>query len=147
MTTLNTVHLTDMGLLHSLKYAKARLEGYQEQISHIEMEIMRRMENRGATSIPNVNANGEKVYICERKDTYGYSPDKFIPLKEILNTPELAECYTEEHWEYSEPFFVEGKWVTTNTIKAVAKRHGAEALAIVEGAKYLRSSTLDFRRI
>ena len=140
---VNTV-LTDMELLEALETAKVGLADYQALCGRLEQQVFQRMDASGATSIPNANADGEKVYICEKEETYGYSPDEFSPLKEIFNTADLLKCFTFEHQEM---VTIEAKWKAAGTIKKVAKEYGTKALDIVERARFLKGTSLKFERV
>lgn len=135
--------LSDMDLMEALEDVKAQLKTYETQVGRIEMELFKRMEDRGATSIPNANPDGEQVYICEQDETYTYDQTAFAPLREIFDTFAIKECYAPE---YEKTVTVPGQWVTAK-VKATAKKHGDEALAIVDRAKMLKSLTLKFHRV
>lgn len=134
--------LGDMELMQALESAKATLDACKITAGHIEMEIMRRMKDRGANSIPNADANGEKVFVCECEETYTYDQTAFAPLREIFNREDMDTCYLPEH---TKAITVPGSWVTQQ-VKKVAKQHGDEALAIVAQARMLKSLSLKFHR-
>ena len=133
---------TDNELLESYESALATMENYNELVGRIEMEIHRRIDARGGTSLPNADDNGEQIWTCEREDTYTYDQAAFLPLLEMFNQTEMDACYVPAHEETKE---VPAKWVTVK-VKAIATRHGDGAPEIVERAKIPKSSKIKFSR-
>ena len=128
-TTNNSLMLDmpDVQLLGLYADALTALEECKVWAGHIEMELLHRMEERGATSIP------DDTFICEAPLRYEYPLGCFTPLKEIFNATELDECYwpakqvlIPEHWEYHPEL-----WNTPKTL-SLAKKRGTEAMAVVE---------------
>ena len=145
MTTSETIqnhygeahaHLTDDELLAEMEHIGAVLDGFKNTLGHLEQEAYRRIEERGATSIPS------ETYICEMEIKRGYDQPSFAPLKEIFNEAELAKCLTPAHTEETK---VADKW-TTATVKSLATKYGAEALRILENARTESRGRLKFAR-
>ena len=145
MTTSETIenhygaahaHLTDDELLAEMEHIGAVLDGFKNTLGHLEQEAYRRIEERGATSIPS------ETYICEMKVERGYDQPSFAPLKEIFNDADLAKCLTPAH---TEEVKVADKWAT-GTVKSLATKYGAEALRIVENALTESRGRLKFAR-
>jgi len=145
MTTSETIenhygaahaHLTDDELLAEMEHIGAILDGFKNTLGHLEMEVYRRIEERGATSIPS------ETYICEMETGFKYDQPSFGPLKEIFNDADLAKCLTPAH---TEEVKVADKW-TTATVKSLAVKYGAEALRIFENARTESRGRLKFAR-
>ena len=129
-------HLTDDELLAEMEHIGAVLDGFKNTLGHLEQEAYRRIEERGATSIPS------ETYICEMEIKRGYDQPSFAPLKEIFNEADLAKCLTPAH---TEEVKVADKW-TTATVKSLAAKYGAEALRIFENARTESRGRLKFAR-
>lgn len=136
---------TDNDMLTAYENVKERLEFERDHLNRLEQEIFRRIQERGGTSLPNADENGEQIWTCEQETKYEYDHSKFTPLKEMLNSTELYKCWTPERI-VTEPVTVPAKWDTTK-LKAVARRHSAEAVALVEAARVPTGRKLNFRRI
>jgi len=145
MTTSETIenhygaahaHLSDDELLAEMEHIGAILDGFKATLGHLEQEAHRRIEERGATSIPS------ETYICEMEIKRGYDQPSFGPLKEIFNDADLKRCLTPAH---TEEVKIEDKW-TTATVKSLATKYGAEALRIVENARMESRGRLKFAR-
>ena len=129
-------HLSDDELLAEMEHIGAVLDGFKNTLGHLEQEAYRRIEERGATSIPS------EVYICEMETGFRYDQPSFAPLKEIFNDADLAKCLTPAH---TEEVKVADKWAT-GTVKSLATKYGAEALRIVENALTESRGRLKFAR-
>jgi len=125
MTTSETIqnhygeahaHLTDDELLAEMEHIGAVLDGFKNTLGHLEQEAYRRIEERGATSIPS------ETYICEMEIKRGYDQPSFAPLKEIFNEADLAKCLTPAH---TEEVKVADKWATA-TVKSLSDKYGAD---------------------
>ena len=145
MTTAETIqnhyseahgHLSDDELLAEMEHIGAVLDGFKATLGHLEQEAYRRIEERGATSIPS------ETYICEMETKRGYDQPSFGPLKEVFNDADLARCLTPAH---TEEVKVEDKW-TTATVKSLATKYGSEALRIFENARTETRGRLKFAR-
>ena len=145
MTTSETIenhygeahaHLSDDELLAELEHIGAILDGFKNTLGHLEQEAYRRIEERGATSIPS------ETYICEMEIKRGYDQPSYGPLKEIFNDADLKKCLTPAHTDEVQ---VADKW-TTATVKSLAAKYGAEALRIVENARTETRGRLKFSR-
>ena len=145
MTTSETIenhygaahaHLTDDELLAEMEHIGAVLDGFKNTLGHLEQEAYRRIEERGATSIPS------ETYICEMETGFKYDQPSFGPLKEIFNETDLAKCLTPAH---TDEVKVEDKW-TTATVKSLATKYGVEALRIFENARTESRGRLKFSR-
>lgn len=134
-TFVQTVPLTDEQLLFGYAETKAEIAILTRRLGAYEQEIFGRLEERKAQAIPSV------AYICEVKVANSYSQPMFTPFKELLNSLDLATCFTPAHQETVD------KPDAWNTVKllALAKRYGAEALAIVERARMPGKATLVFK--
>ena len=145
MTTSETIqnhygeahaHLTDDELLAEMEHIGAVLDGFKATLGRLEQEAYRRIEERGATSIPS------ETYICEMETGFKYDQPSFAPLKEIFNDADLKKCLTPAH---TEEVKVADKWATA-TVKSLATKYGAEALRIVENAQTESRGRLKFAR-
>jgi hypothetical protein len=125
MTTSETIenhygtahaHLSDDELLAEMEHIGAVLDGFKNTLGRLEQEAYRRIEERGATSIPS------EVYICEMEIKRGYDQPSFAPLKEIFNDADLAKCLTPAH---TEEVKVADKWAT-GTVKSLSDKYGAD---------------------
>ena len=145
MTTSETIqnhygeahgHLSDDELLAEMEHIGAILDGFKATLGHLEMEAYRRIEERGATSIPS------ETYSCERETGGKYAQLSVGPLKEVFNEVDLAKCLTPAH---TDEIKVADKWATV-TVKSLAAKYGAEALRIVENAQTESRGRLKFAR-
>ena len=137
-TYLKATHgnLSDDELLAQMEHINGLLEGFKASLGRLEQEAYRRIEERGATSIPS------ETYICEMETGFRYDQPSFAPLKEVFNEVDLAKCLTPAH---TEELKVEDKW-TTATVKSLATKYGAEALRILENARMESRGRLKFAR-
>ena len=129
-------HLSDDELLAEMEHISGVLEGFKASLGRLEQEAYRRIEERGATSIPS------ETYICEMETGFKYDQMSFGPLKEIFNEVDLKKCLTPAHTEETK---VADKW-TTATVKSLAVRYGAEAMRIRENARTESRGRLKFAR-
>ena len=129
-------HLTDDELLAEMEHIGAILEGFKNTLGHLEQEAYRRIEERGATSIPS------EVYVCEMETGFKYDQPSFAPLKEIFNEVDLKKCLTPAH---TDEVKVADKWAT-GTVKSLAVKYGAEALRILANAQTESRGRLKFAR-
>jgi len=145
MTTSETIenhyveahaHLTDDELLAEMEHIGAILDGFKNTLGHLEQEAYRRIEERGATSIPS------ETYICEMETGFKYDQPSFAPLKEVFNEADLKRCLTPAH---TEEVKVADKW-TTATVKSLATKYGSEAMRIFENARTESRGRLKFAR-
>ena len=145
MTTSETIenhygeahaHLSDDELLAEMEHIGAVLDGFKNTLGHLEQEAYRRIEERGATSIPS------ETYICEMETSWKYDQASFGPLKEVFNDADLKKCLTPAH---TEEVKVADKWAT-GTVKSLAVKYGAEALRIFENARTESRGRLKFAR-
>jgi len=145
MTTSETIenhygeahaHLTDDELLAEMEHIGAILEGFKNTLGHLEQEAFRRMEERGAKTIPSIN------YICKIENKSDYDQLAFTPLKELFNKEDLDRCLTPAHTKEIE---VPERWATT-TVISVAGDYGDRAKAIVENARTKTRGRLKFSR-
>lgn len=105
-------------------------------LGRMEQAIMQRMKDRWATAIPS------REFVCQMETKDTYSQPAFTPLKEVFNEADLAVCFTAAHEETVQ---VPDRW-TTVKVKALARRYGAEALAIVETARIPGAPRIKFER-
>jgi hypothetical protein len=145
MTTSETIeshysaahaHLDDGELLTEMEHIRAIMDGFKATLGRLEQEAYRRMEERGATSIPS------EEYVCEIEIKTTYDQPSFTPLKEVFNDADLQKCLRPAHTEEVE---VADKW-TTATVKSLATRYGGDALRIVENARMEGRGWLKFAR-
>jgi len=145
MTTSETIenhygaahaHLSDDELLAEMEHIGAVLDGFKNTLGRLEQEAYRRIEERGATSIPS------ETYICEMETSWKYDQPSFGPLKEVFNDADLKRCLTPAH---TEEVKVSDKW-TTATVKSLATKYGSEALRIFENARTESRGRLKFAR-
>ena len=137
-TYLKATHgnLSDDELLAQMEHISGVLEGFKASLGRLEQEAYRRIEERGATSIPS------ETYICEMETGFKYDQPSFGPLKEVFNDADLAKCLTPAH---TEEVKVADKW-TTATVKSLANKYGSEALRIFENARTETRGRLVFKR-
>ena len=137
-TYLKATHgnLSDDELLAQMEHISGVLEGFKASLGRLEQEAYRRIEERGATSIPS------ETYICEMETGFKYDQPSFGPLKEVFNEVDLAKCLTPAH---TEEVKVADKW-TTATVKSLANKYGSEALRIFENARTETRGRLVFKR-
>ena len=117
--------LGDLEFLVTMDNIAKTLADLKETLGHMEQEAYRRMEERGASSIPS------ETFICELALKASYDQIGFTALKEIFNDSDLERCLTPAHTEEVE---VPDKWATS-TVKSLATKYGADALRIVDRAK------------
>lgn len=127
---------TDSALLNLYEVIRVRSEALNSQRHHLQGLLIQRMEARGATSIPS------EEYKCELEPRVEYRQIDFTPLKEIFSERELATCF---HPKYEELITYPEHW-DTNKVKALAKKHGDKAMAIVEQARLVGTPRLKFGR-
>ena len=125
---------SDESLLLAYSDLTVSIAAQQNIAGHYEQELLRRMAERGATSIPSTE------FVCEVKQTDTYSQPGFTPLREILSGMDLDTCFVPAHTERIQ---VADKWNTVK-VKALARRYGDEALAIVERARIPGAPRLKF---
>ena len=137
-TYLKATHgnLSDDELLAEMEHIGAVLDGFKNTLGRLEQEAYRRIEERGATSIPS------ETYICEMETGFKYAQESFGPLKEIFNEVDLKKCLTPAH---TDEVKVADKWATA-TVKSLATKYGAEALRILENARMESRGRLKFAR-
>ena len=133
---LDEMEHTDDELLAEMEHIGAILDGFKATLGRLEQEVYRRIEERGATSIPS------ETYICEMETGFRYDQRSFGPLKEIFNDADLKKCLTPAH---TEEVKVADKW-TTATVKSLAVKYGAEAMKIFENARTESRGRLKFAR-
>jgi len=145
MTTSETIethygeahaHLSDDELLAEMEHIGGVLDGFKNTLGHLEMEVYRRIEERGATSIPS------ETYICEMETGFKYDQASFGPLKEVFNDADLKKCLTPAH---TDEVKIADKWAT-GTVKSLATKYGADALRILENARMESRGRLKFAR-
>ena len=129
-------HLPDDELLAEMEHIGAILDGFKATLCRLEQEAYRRIEERGATSIPS------ETYICEMETGWKYDQPSFGPLKEIFNEVDLAKCLTPAH---TEEVKVADKWATA-TVKSLAAKYGSDALRILENSRMESRGRLVFKR-
>ena len=137
-TYLKATHgnLSDDELLAQMEHISGVLEGFKASLGRLEQEAYRRIEERGATSIPS------ETYICEMETGFKYNQPSFAPLKEIFNEVDLKKCLTPAH---TDEVKVADKWAT-GTVKSLAVKYGAEALRILANAQTESRGRLKFAR-
>lgn len=127
---------TDEVLLETYHTTRERLASFQSLLGHLELEMIRRMEARGAVGIP------DERFTCEMKVTRNYDQLSLAPLKEVFNREDLNHCFTPAHEEVVQ---VADKWDVRKVIP-LAKRYGIEATRIVEKATLPGRRSLVFQR-
>ena len=128
--------LADELLIGAYAAASRELSWAQAALGRIEQAILQRMEERGATAIP------DETYRCELVTTNIYQQSLLTPLLEILNGVELDACYVPSHEEMVE---TPAKFKIQQLL-AVARRRGTEALEVVEQAKVESGRRLRFEK-
>jgi hypothetical protein len=130
------VEVPDEELLEQYARADETFRRAQVTLDVLEMELMKRMEARGATGIPSA------IFNCELQTTYSYDPSVLTPLKEMFLDTDLKACYIPEH---PETVTVTEKWDARKVIP-LAKRHSQAAQNIVERAKVVSRRKVVFER-
>ena len=126
--------LSDIELLAQYEASRAAATEALIAKGHLEQEIYRRMEERGAKAIP------DETFVCEIAQENIYEKGRFTALLEIFNATDLETCFIGEHMER-----VPADW-KTGKVLALARRYGDVALAIVETAKQPGRKSLKFQR-
>jgi hypothetical protein len=128
------IEMSDLQLLAAYHRAlEARLQA-QETVGKLEMEIMCRIDERGATGIPN------DQFSCELVTTNSYDPQVLVRLKEILSDSDLRTCWESEHQEI---VTVPESW-DLRKVLPLARRYGARAVAVVDDARGVKSRRIKF---
>ena len=128
--------LADELLIGAYAAASRELSWAQAALGRIEQAILQRMEERGATAIP------DETYRCELHVSHTYEQASFAPFLEILTAADLETVFVPAHIE---PVRVKDKWDTQKLI-ALARRYGDEAKAIIERAKQESGRRLKFEK-
>ena len=107
----------------------------QSHLGHIEMELMRRAAERGASVIYGKAMN----FVIETKNETDWS--KMPPVLEFLTPEEKAEAFKPEHTitvlavpEHKET--VLAQWAPKGTVMKLLRRHGDEAVAKADEATF-----------
>lgn len=118
-----------------------RYEASLGRVARLRQEIESRIITRLATGIP------DDDYTCEMPKRYTYFPERFAPFKEVLLDSELAVCY-KPAWEEEIPAHVDHHAETWETVKllAAARKHGEDAMRLVDNARAEARGNLVFRR-
>ena len=128
------IEMSDLQLLAAYHRAlEARLQA-QESVGKLEMEIMCRIDERGATGIPN------DQFSCELVATNSYDPQVLVRLKEIFSAGDLRTCWESEHQEI---VTVPEAW-DLRKVLPLARRYGARAVAVVNDARGVKSRRIKF---
>ena len=118
--------MTDEALVDYLNIQQVAGEMAQNHIGHINMELMRRAAERGATTI---YGKGQNFVVTQPNE---YDRTKLPPLLELLDPEAKGKCFIPAHQETVD---VPDKWDMTQ-VKKYAKARGNEALDIVERATF-----------
>ena len=101
----------------------------------VDQELMRRAEDRGATTIYGKGMN----YVIETKNETDWA--KMPPVLEFLTPEEKAEAFKPEHTvtipavpEHKET--VLAKWAVKGTVMKLLRRHGDQAVAAADLATF-----------
>ena len=116
---------SDHELLAVYTAVQDTLRDMRDQAGRIEMELLTRMRERGATSIP------DSAFMCELVEDVKYDQSAFTPLKEAFIPSDLETVFTPAHEETK---VVPESWNTVK-VKAMARKYGAVALEVVEKAR------------
>mgnify|MGYP001614673775 CR=1 FL=1 len=126
----------DNVLLERIDTNRRAIAMAQRLLYEMEKEAEQRMAERGATSIPS------ERWVCELVADVSYDRTKFTPLKELLGETDLLACWTPAHQEL---VTMPESWNTAK-VKALARKYGDAALAVVEGAKVVGRPRLKFEK-
>jgi len=118
--------LTDEELVHAFADGKVLEQGIRDGQGKLEMELMRRATERGATTIYGKGQN----FVIETKNEYDRT--KLHGLLELFNPEGRDKCFTPAHLATVE---VADKW-DMQQVQKYAKARGNDALAIVEQATF-----------
>ena len=128
-------------LLEEYEHTLAKCAALDEQKGRLEMQILKAIDERGGSALPNANENGEQIWVCERDETYTYDQERLLPLLEKFSKHELDACYIPAHKE-----LVPGKFLI-NKLKPVANKHGDGAPEEVAESREVKSIRLKFKRV
>jgi len=131
-------HMLDEALVTSLAEGQALEAKIKDQNGRIEMALQKRGRDTRASTI----YGKDKKYVISTKNETDWA--NMAPVLEFFTPEEKAEAYKPEHYiavpavpEYVVPEVpahdevVPAKWAVVGTIKKLAGRHGADALAAV----------------
>lgn len=131
-------NMLDEAMVATLAEGQAEEARWKERNGRVEMALQ---ERGGATGASVIYGKGKKYVISTKHDT---DWPNMAPVLEYLTPEEKAEAYKPEHTitvpavpeytveevpEHDET--VPAKWAVVGTIKKLAGRHGADALAAV----------------
>jgi hypothetical protein len=130
--------LSDQALLLAYEQAKAELETAKGIHGRIEQEIFKRMDERGATAIP------DDTFTCGDNPVNGYDDSLLVMLREHIGQDELESsgAFIPEH---DETKTIAAKWDVVK-VKKLAKQYGTECNAIVDRARFTKNRGLTFKR-
>lgn len=127
--------MSDEFLVQELEWAIRQEETVKANRGKVEMELMRRAAESGATTIYGKGMQ----FIIETKNETDWS--KMPPVLEFLTPEEKAEAFKPEHNimvpavpEHEK--LIPAKWAVKNTVSKLARRHGDEALVAIEAATF-----------
>jgi len=127
---------SDTIMLQAYWNASVAAEEAALAVGRLEQELLRRMRDNSATSIPS------EAFVCEVSVRTDYDQSRLTPLLEILNPTDLDVAYAPAH---EESRMVGAKWDVRKVI-ALARRYGIEAQTIVEESKVPGAPRLKFSR-
>ena len=110
-------------------------KAHEEAKERIDMELLARMNERGAKGIP------DAAYDVKMEENVTYDQAAFTPLKEVFLGDDLKTVYTPEH---EETVTVKEKWDTVR-VKAMASKYGDAAKLIVEQARLVSGHKLSVK--
>lgn len=125
------IELDDAKLLQSYN-------GALESVRLLRQEIEGRIKERGAVAIPS------DTFLCEMPVRNTYTPESFVPLKELLSPADLATCW-KATWLETTVIEHPETWDTVKVL-ALGRRYGGEAQRVIEGARLEGRGSLTFRR-
>jgi len=130
---------SDALLLDSYACTKNDLDQLRQLLGRLEMELLHRMEQRGATMI------SSDAYSAEAPWRYDYPPGCFVALKEVFSASELAQSYTPARRELVPEHFEDHPeaWNTTRVL-SIAKKLGGQAQKIIEQQRQPKRASLKF---
>ena len=131
----NPLGVDDGQLLAAFEYSLAEAQHWQIASGHLEQDIHRRLEERGAKAIPSNH------YICELSMRNMYDQAAFTPLKELLVQADLDVVLRPAH---TETVAIPDEWYTQK-ILALGRRL-PEVQHVVDSARRELRGKLKFER-
>lgn len=119
---------SDEDLLQEYQAANLIIHQNKLLIDLLEYEMHKRMTERGSTGMMT------ERYTASAVPSVDYDQHRLLPLKEIFTDADLETCFTPEHTVKTT---IPHKFQMTVT-KKLGRKYGAEALKLIEAAKFIK---------